>query len=164
MLFGLGVELLFAQHGQDLHLLHDLAHVLYGVDHIAGAGLSLGADHGCAFGDAPQRLAQVARAADERNLEGVLVDVVGFVGRGEDFGLVDVVDAEFLQNLRLGEVTDAALGHHRDGDGCHDLANLFGRGHAGHAALRANLRGHALERHHRDRAGTSRQSRPAWHR
>ena len=45
------------------------------------AGLALGADHGRAFGDAPQRLAQVARAAHERHLEVALVDVVLLVGR-----------------------------------------------------------------------------------
>ncbi len=95
--------------------------MLYRVDHVAGAGLALGADHGRAFGDAAQRLAQVARAADERRLEGVLVHVVLFVGGGQDLGFVDVVHAELLQNLRLGEVADAALGHHRNADRGHDL-------------------------------------------
>ncbi len=84
------------------HLARDLAHVLDGVDHVAGARFAFGADHGRAFGDAPQSLAQVARAADEGRGEGVLVDVVGLVGGGEDFALVDEVDAQFLQNLRLG--------------------------------------------------------------
>ena len=68
VLFGFGVEFFFAQHGEDPHLLHDLPHVLYGVDHVAGAGLALGADHGRAFGDAPQGFAQIARAADERDV------------------------------------------------------------------------------------------------
>src|SRR3989304_272212 len=49
--------------------------------------------HRRALADAPERLAQVAAAADEGQLEGALVDVVGLVGGGEDFGLVDVVDA-----------------------------------------------------------------------
>ena len=101
---------------------HDLAHVLDGVDHVAGAGLALGADHGCTFGDAAESFTQVACAADEGRLEGVLVDVVGLVGRGEHFGLVDEVDAELLQDLRFGEVSDAGLRHDRDGDGGDDLA------------------------------------------
>ena len=50
-------------------------------------------------------------------------------------------------------MSDAALGHHRDRDGGHDLANLFGRGHAGHAAFGADLRGHALEGHDGDGSG-----------
>ena len=95
----------------------DLAHVLDGVDDVAGAGLALGADHGRAFGDAPQGLAQVARAADERRGEGVLVDVVRFVGGGEDLALVDEVDAQLLQDLGFGKVADAGLGHDGDGDG-----------------------------------------------
>ena len=41
----------------------------------------------------------------------------GVVGGGQDLGLVDVVDAEGLQNLRLDEVTDAGLSHHRDRHG-----------------------------------------------
>ena len=52
------------------------AEVAHGLDDVAGAGLALGADHGGAFVDAPERLAQVAAAAHERHLEGVLVDVV----------------------------------------------------------------------------------------
>ena len=103
--------------------LDDLAHVLHGVDDVAGAGFALGADHGRAFGDAAESFAEVARAADEGGGEGVLIDVVSFVGGGEHFGLVDEVDAEFLQDLGFGEVADAALGHDRDGNGVDDCAN-----------------------------------------
>src|SRR6266446_7546698 len=45
------------------------------------------------------------------------------------------------------------LGHHRNGHGGHDFADHFDRGHARHAALFANIRRHALQRHHRARAG-----------
>ena len=38
----------------------------------------------------------------------------GFVGRREHLALVDVVDPQRLQDLRLDEVPDAALGHHRE--------------------------------------------------
>ncbi len=108
MFFGFGVEFFFAEDGEDAHLLHDLADVFDGVDDVAGAGLTLGADHGCAFGDAAQSFAEIARAAHEWNVEGVLVDVVSFVGGSEHFGLVNVVDAELLQesapqqNVRCG--------------------------------------------------------------
>ena len=104
-------------------------------------------DHGGAFGDAAQSFSEIARAADERNFEGVLVDMVRLVGGSEYFGFVNVVDAEFLQNLRFRKMPDATLGHDRDGHGGHDLANLFGRSHARHAAFGADLRGHALEGH-----------------
>src|SRR3712207_8183311 len=57
---------------------------------------------------------QVGGAAHERHGERPLVDVVGLVGRGEHLGLVDVVDADGLQHLRLDEVPDAGLGHHRE--------------------------------------------------
>ena len=55
------------------------------------------------------------------HLEGVLVDVVQLVRRGEDLRLVDVVDAQRLEHLRLDEVADARLGHDRDRDRVHDL-------------------------------------------
>ena len=42
------------------------AHVAHRLDHVAGAGLALGADHRRALGDPPQRLAEVGRAAHER--------------------------------------------------------------------------------------------------
>ena len=79
--------------------------------------------------------------------------MVGVVGRGEHLGLVDVVDAEALQDLRLDEVADARLGHHRDGDRRDDALDHVGVAHPRHAALGADVGGHALERHHRDGAG-----------
>ena len=131
----------------------DRAHVGDGVGDVAGAGLALGADHRRALGDPAQRLAEVGRAADERHGERPLVDVVGVVGRGEHLGLVDVVDAEALQHLRLGEVADPGLGHHRDRDRLDDAVDHVGVAHPGHAALGADVGGHPLERHHGDRAG-----------
>ena len=108
MFLGFGVEFFFAEHGENFHFLNDLADVLDGVDDVSGAGFALGADHAGAFGDAAQGFAEIAGSADEGDGEGVLVDVVRFVGGGEDFGFVDVVDAEFLQvfglpqNVRCG--------------------------------------------------------------
>ena len=57
----------------------------------------------------------------------MLVDVMGFVGRGEHLALVDVIDAELLQNLRLSKVADARTPamtgiEHRS----HNLADLLG--------------------------------------
>ena len=82
-----------------------------------------------------------------------LVDVVRLVGRGEHLGLVDVVDAERLEDLRLGEVADAALGHDRDGDRGLDLLDHRRVGHAGDAAVAADVGRDPLERHHGDGAG-----------
>ena len=50
-------------------------------------------------------------------------------------------------------MADTALGHHRNGNCLHDLANPLGRCHAGHPALGANLRGNAFQRHDRGGAG-----------
>ena len=91
-----------------------VAQLADGLDDVAGAGLALGPHHRGALVDPAQRLAEVPAAAHERDLEGVLVDVVALVGRGEHLGLVDVVDAERLEHLRLDEVADPGLGHDRD--------------------------------------------------
>ena len=123
------------------------------LDDVAGPGLALGADHRRALADPPQRLAEIGGAADERDLEVPLVDVVGLVGRGEDFRLVDVINLKRLQHLRLGEVADPRLGHHRDR---HRLLDALDHGrvrHPRHAAVTADVGGDALQRHHRGGAG-----------
>ena len=123
-----------------------------GLDDVAGAGLALGADHRRALADPAQRLAEVGRAAHERDLEAPLVDVVGLVGGRQDLGLVDVVDLERLEHLRLGEVADARLGHDGDRHGLLDALDQDRVGHARDAAVTADVGGHTLERH--DRGGT----------
>ena len=47
--------------------------------------------------------------------------------------LVDEVNFDGLQDLRLHEVPDAGLGHHRDGHGGFDRLNHFRVRHTGHA-------------------------------
>jgi hypothetical protein len=111
--------------------------------------LALGADQGGAFGDAPQGFAQVAAAADKGHAEGVLPDVVFFVGGRQHFALVNEVDLQRLEHLRLDEVPDAHLRHHRNGDRRHDLPDHFRRGHARHPAFLADVGRDALKRHHR---------------
>src|SRR6202158_51748 len=77
-----------------------------------------------------------------------------FVGWRKNFGLVNIVDAQLLQDLRLREMTDAALGHDGNIDHRHDLANHFRRGHARPPAFGADLRRDALQSHHRYRSGS----------
>ncbi len=71
----------------------------------------------------------------------------------QDLGLVDVVHVERLEDLGLGEVADAGLGHDRDRDAGLDLLDHLGVAHARDAAVAADVRGHALERHDRHGAG-----------
>ena len=125
----------------------------HGLDHVAGAGLTLRSDHAGTLADATQRLAEVGGAAHERHVERELIDVVGLVGWGEDLGLVDVIDAERLENLRFGEVADSGLGHHRDGADLLDALDHLRVGHAADAAFLADVRGHAFERHDGHGAG-----------
>ena len=133
--------------GEPAHGAHHCAHVPDGLHDIARARLALGADHGRPLRDPAQRLPQIARAADERHRKGVLVDVILLVRRCEDLALIDVVDAERLQDLRLDEVPDARLCHHGDRDGSHDLLDEGGVAHARHSSRRADVRRHPLQRH-----------------
>ena len=146
-------QLVLAHPLQTADLAVHVAQLADGLDDVAGPGLALRAHHRGALVDAAERLAEVPTAAHERHLERVLVDVVGLVGRGQDLGLVDVVDAERLEHLRLDEVADACLGHDRDRHGVHDPGDHLGVGHARDAAGLADVGWHALERHHRDGAG-----------
>src|ERR1043166_3455336 len=50
-------------------------------------------------------------------------------GGREHLGFVDVVHAQLFENLGFCEMSNTTFRHDRDGDGSHDLANLFGRGH-----------------------------------
>ena len=86
----------------------DRPQVPHGLDDVPGPRLALRADHGRPLRDTPERLAQIRRPADEGDGEAPLVDVVLLVGRREDLGLVDEVDAQALEDLGLGEVPDAA--------------------------------------------------------
>ena len=143
------VHLVVAQGDEFADLLVHGAHVTHGLNHIAGARLALGADHGRSLGDTAQRFAQVLRAAHERHVELVLVDVVHVVGRAQHFGFIDVIDLDGLQNAGFGNMTDTNLCHDRDG---HGFLNALDHGritHAGNAAGSTNIGRNAFERHHR---------------
>jgi hypothetical protein len=103
--------------------------------------------------------------------------VVDIVRRGQNFGLVDIVYADGLEDLWCGgklasvfteiegwrggvqntylafnEVSNASLGHNGNGNGLHDLLDHAGVGHAGDATLDADISGDTLESH--DGGGT----------
>src|SRR5215472_3964233 len=61
-----GIEFIIAEHGEQAHVTGNSTQVLDCMDHVTGSGFSLGADHGRAFSDPPQCLAQIASAADKR--------------------------------------------------------------------------------------------------
>jgi hypothetical protein len=117
------------------------------VGDVAGTGLTLGTDHPRTFGQPAQGLTQVGGTAHERNGELPLVDVIGVVGRGEDLGLVDVVDAQALQDLCLDEMPDPGLGHHRDRHRGDDRIDHVRIAHPRHPALRTDVGRNPLESH-----------------
>src|SRR4051794_17772643 len=75
-LLRLGVQPLGAGRLEPGDAAEDGAHVRDRVDDVAGARLALRPDHRGALGDAAQRLAEVRAAADERDRERPLVDVM----------------------------------------------------------------------------------------
>ena len=96
---GIGIELLFAHHTGAPDLAHHRTLVTDGLDDIAGAGFTFGADESGAFRDAAQRFSEIPRAADEGDLEVVLVDMVLLVSGSEDLGFIDIVYADGLKDL-----------------------------------------------------------------
>lgn len=131
----------------------DGAHMANGFDDVTGSGFTFGADHSGAFGASAEGFTEVPGSADEGDSEGVLVNVVGVVGGGEDFTFVDEVNFESFEDLGFYEVTDAALGHHGDGDGFFDAEDHFGVGHAGDSAILADVSRDTLEGHDGDGSG-----------
>jgi hypothetical protein len=127
------------------------AHVRNRVDDVACPRFALRPDHRGALADAAKRLADVRATTDERDGELPLVDVIRRVRRRQNLGLVDVVDLERLQDLRLDEVADARLRHDGDAHGLLNLDHLVRVRHPSDAAFAADVRRNPLERH--DRAG-----------
>jgi len=78
----------------------------------------------------------------------VLVDVIGVVGRRQDFTLVDKIYLQRLEQLRLGDVAYAALGHDGNAHLGLDLLDHLRIAHARDTAIGANVRGDALQGHH----------------
>ena len=129
-----------------------------GLDDVTCSRLAFGADHRRAFADAAERLAEILRTADERNLELRLVNVQTVIGWGEHFAFVDVVDLDRLKNLGFGEMPDAALGHDGDRDGGLNALDHLRVAHARDAARCADVGWDALERH--DGTGSGRLGDP----
>ncbi len=149
MLLGRGVELFLPQRLKVPDRPEDGSHVRNGVDDVSGPRLTFRPDHRRALRDAPQRLPEVRRAADEWDGERPLVDVILDVRRRQDLRLVDVVDLERLQDLRLCEVADPALRHHRDRHNLLDLADLLRVRHARDASVASDVSRDSLECHDR---------------
>src|SRR4029077_10271694 len=87
-----------------------------------------------------------------RHPESVFPHVVLLIRRRQHFALVDEVHLQRLQHLRLGEMPDPHLRHHRDRHRRHDLPYDFRRRHPRHPAFLPDVRRHALQRHHRARS------------
>ncbi|KAF5930813.1 hypothetical protein HYC85_031686 [Camellia sinensis] len=153
-----GEDLIVVHVAKHTNIAHDGSNVTHRLDDVAGAGLALGADHGGAFADTAEGFAKVAAAADEGDAEVVFVDVVVVVSDSEDFALVDVVDANRLEDLSLDEVADSGLGHDRDGDGLLDLLDELGVAHAGDAALGTDVGRDAFQGHDGAGAGLLRDA------
>ena len=146
--FRLMHQFFFAQNRELPHFFNNGPDVAHRFHNIAGARFTLGPDHARAFRNAPQRLAQVARAAHKRRFEITLIDVMLFIGRGEHLAFVNVIHAQSFQNARFTEVPDAGLRHHRDRDGTHNFPDHADRRHTRHATLFTDIGRHPFQRHH----------------
>ena len=157
-MFG-GLEELVVVHArQSANLALHQSHVTHGLNNIARTGLTLGANHRGTFGNTAQGLTQVLGATDKGHVELRLVDMVDVVGGREYLALVDVVNLDGLQDLCLGNVTDAALGHDGDGDSLLNAANHLRVAHTTHTTCSTDVGGDAFEGH--DGTGTGSLGNP----
>ena len=132
--------------------------MLHSLNNIAGTRLALGADHGSTLADAAQCLAQILGTADKRHLELMLVNMINIISRGKNLALINIVNLNSFQNLRLYKVADTALGHDRNGNRLLDALDHLRVAHAGYAACGADISRNPLQRH--DSAGTCRLGNP----
>lgn len=95
----INVKFLVGHGSSSVDLSHEGTLVTDCLDDVASASLALGADEGSTLGDATKGLAEIACATNERDLERVLVDMMGVVRRREHLRLVDVVDTDGLHDL-----------------------------------------------------------------
>src|SRR3989442_1544821 len=147
----LGHQLLGRERREAADARGERAHVPHGLYDVARAGLTLRPDHRRTLADAPERLAQVARAAHERDAKTELVDVEVLVGGREDLRLVDEVHCERFEDPSLHEGADPRLGPAGDRDRLLDLLDLLHRGHPRDAAVAPDVGGDAVERPERRR-------------
>src|SRR5580765_7835887 len=113
-----------------------MAHSLH---NIAGASLTLCTHHRRTLTDPAQSLTQIACATHKGYREQMLIDMETLISRCQHFRLVDTVHADRLQNLSLHKVTNTALSHHGNRNGCFDLNDQLGITHACNPALNTNI-------------------------
>lgn len=131
----------------------DGAHVANRFDDVTSSGFAFGADHCGAFGASAEGFAEVTGSAHEGDGEGMFVDVVRVVGRGENFTFVDEINFESFEDLGFYEVTDAAFGHDGDRNGFFDAEDHFGVGHPSDSAILTDVSRDTLEGHDGDGSG-----------
>jgi hypothetical protein len=146
-------EFIFAGVLDGADFAEDGAHVANRLDDVTGTGFAFGADHCGPLCATAEGFSKVAGSADEGDSEGVLVDVVGVVGGGENFAFVNEVNFEGFEDLGFDEMTDAALGHDGDGHCFFDAEDHFRVGHAGNSAIFADVGGDSFESHDGDGSG-----------
>ena len=120
---------------------------------IPGAGLTLRADHCGTLSDASERFAKVGCPTNKGHRVAPLVDVVHVVGGAQNFGLVDVVNLEGLENLGLDKMPNASLRHHRDRHGVDNSLDEIGVAHTSDTTLRTDIGRYTLESHNCDSSG-----------
>ena len=74
-----------------------------GLNNVARARFALRTDERSTLRNPTERFTQVSCTAHKGNLEGMLIDVVFFIRGRQDLGLVDVVNANSLENLFIPE-------------------------------------------------------------
>ena len=77
----------------------------------------------------------------------MFLDMVGLIGGGEHFTLIDKIHFQRFQDLGLGEMPDTAFSHDRYGDRRLNLLYHAGVRHAGHPAIPADVGRNPFQRH-----------------
>ena len=123
-------------------------HMAHGLHDVARPRLALGADHRRALGDAAERFSEISRATDKRCLELCLINMIYIISRRQNFGFINIINLDRLQQLRLYEMSDTAFCHDRNADCFLDPFDHFRVTHAGNTTGGADICRDTLQSHY----------------
>mmetsp|Transcript_27639 Transcript_27639/g.43875 ORF Transcript_27639/g.43875 Transcript_27639/m.43875 type:complete len:365 (-) Transcript_27639:21-1115(-) len=147
-LLGVREQLIFVHRTNQLDLTLYATRMTDGLNDISGSSLTLSADHGSTFLDAAKSLSKVARPANKGSCELVFVNVMILVRWGKNLALINEVNVNRLQNLRLDKVPNTHLRHHRNLHSLLDFYDHLRAAHSRHASMLTDFRRNALQGHH----------------
>src|SRR5690554_4231959 len=109
--------------------------MFYGLNYITSTGLTLRSNHRGAFINSAQGFSQISCPTDKWYFKFCFINMIPIVRRCQNLALIDVINPQSFQDLRLNKMAYSGFSHHWNGNGLHNLQNNLWIRHSGHTAL-----------------------------